>query len=57
MCNTLDPTNEATFALLDALVAEVAAMFPDQYLHIGYGALFSTEIRTRGCHWIPRIFA
>jgi Mg2+ and Co2+ transporter CorA len=22
-----------------------------------YGAHFSTEIYTRGCHWIPRMFA
>jgi hypothetical protein len=22
-----------------------------------YGARFSTEIYTRGCHWIPRLFA
>jgi hypothetical protein len=22
-----------------------------------YGARFSTEIYTRGCHWIPRMFA
>jgi hypothetical protein len=22
-----------------------------------YGALFSTEIYTRGCHWFPRLLA
>jgi hypothetical protein len=24
---------------------------------VGYGARFPTEIYTRGCHWIPRMFA
>ena len=32
---TLDPTNEATYALLDRLFAEMAALFPDDYFHIG----------------------
>lgn len=34
-CQTLDPTAEATYALLDALMSEVARLFPDDYLHIG----------------------
>jgi ankyrin repeat protein len=24
---------------------------------LAYGARFQTEIYTRGCHWIPRMFA
>jgi hexosaminidase len=32
---TLDPTNEKTYALLDAFLGEMAALFPDPYLHIG----------------------
>jgi len=31
----MDPTNEATYQLLDKLIAEVAALFPSPYLHIG----------------------
>ncbi len=30
-----DPTNEATYALLDRFLGEMAALFPDPYLHIG----------------------
>lgn len=32
---TLDPTNEATYTFLDALFEEMAALFPDEYFHIG----------------------
>ncbi len=32
---TLDPTNEATYKLLEVFFAEMAALFPDQYMHIG----------------------
>lgn len=32
---TFDPTNEATYALLDRFLGEMAALFPDPYLHIG----------------------
>ena len=32
---TLDPTSDAAFALLEALFAEVASLFPDEYMHIG----------------------
>jgi hexosaminidase len=31
----LDPTNEATYSLLDGFLGEMAALFPDAYLHIG----------------------
>jgi hexosaminidase len=33
--STLDPSNEATFAFLDGLVAEWAELFPDRCLHVG----------------------
>lgn len=32
---TLDPTNEKVYAFIDALIAEVAAIFPFEYLHMG----------------------
>lgn len=31
----LDPTNEAVYAFIDRLVAEMAGLFPDAYFHIG----------------------
>jgi len=31
----LDPTNEATYALLGDFLGEMAALFPDRYIHIG----------------------
>jgi hexosaminidase len=31
----LDPANEKTYALLDGFLGEMAALFPDPYLHIG----------------------
>lgn len=31
----LDPTNEAVYRFIDTLVGEIAAVFPDAYLHIG----------------------
>lgn len=31
----LDPTNEKTYELLDGFLGEMAALFPDPYLHIG----------------------
>ncbi|HCI9592412.1 TPA: beta-N-acetylhexosaminidase [Klebsiella variicola] len=31
----LDPTKEATYAFAEAMVSELAAIFPDPYLHIG----------------------
>ena len=32
---TLDPTNEATYKLLEVFFAEMSALFPDAYMHIG----------------------
>ena len=32
---TLDPTNEKTYELLEKFFAEMAALFPDVYMHIG----------------------
>ena len=31
----LDPTNEAVYTFIDKLIGEMAALFPDEYLHIG----------------------
>jgi hexosaminidase len=31
----MDPTNEATYKLLEVFFKEMAALFPDRYLHIG----------------------
>ena len=32
---TLDPTRDATYKFLDALIGEMAGLFPDHYFHIG----------------------
>lgn len=32
---TLDPTNEKTYKLLEGFYAEMTALFPDKYMHIG----------------------
>ena len=32
---TLDPTREETYTFLDGLIGEIAALFPDEYLHVG----------------------
>lgn len=40
----LDPTNEQTYALLDSFLGEMAALFPDPFLHIG-----GDEVE--GTHW------
>ncbi len=32
---TLDPTNEKTYELLEGFFAEMTALFPDKYMHIG----------------------
>jgi hexosaminidase len=32
---TLDPTNEKTYKLLEVFFREMAALFPDRYMHIG----------------------
>jgi hexosaminidase len=40
----LDPTNEAVYRLLDDFLGEMAALFPDPYLHIGGD-------ENNGVHW------
>ena len=42
-CQTLDPAANATYILLDALIGEVAELFPDRYLHIGAVAYAGVE--------------
>ena len=32
---TMDPTREETYAFLDKFLTEMAALFPDEYIHIG----------------------
>lgn len=32
---TMDPTRETTYKFLDAFIGEMAALFPDAYMHIG----------------------
>ncbi len=32
---TLDPTRDETYTFLDGLIGEMAALFPDEYFHIG----------------------
>jgi hexosaminidase len=34
-CGQLDPTLPATYALVDAVVREVADLFPDACMHLG----------------------
>ncbi|CCG85739.1 family 20 glycosylhydrolase [Erwinia piriflorinigrans] len=41
----LDPTNEQVYRLIDQLVGEVAAIFPDPYLHIGSDELDDAQWR------------
>jgi N-acetyl-beta-hexosaminidase len=31
----LDPTSEVTYTVLEALLGEIAQVFPDAYLHLG----------------------
>ena len=33
--SSMDPTKETTFTFLDRFIAEMGALFPDQYLHVG----------------------
>ncbi|MEN9404356.1 MAG: hypothetical protein RL091_3059 [Verrucomicrobiota bacterium] len=40
----LDPTNEETYRLLEGFLGEMAALFPDPYLHIGGD-------ENNGVHW------
>lgn len=39
----LDPTKEATYAFAEAMVSELAAIFPDAYLHIGGDEVDDTQ--------------
>ncbi len=39
----LDPTKEATYAFAEAMVSELAAVFPDAYLHIGGDEVDDTQ--------------
>jgi hexosaminidase len=32
---TLDPTREETYTFIDGLIGEMAALFPDEYFHVG----------------------
>ena len=41
---TLDPTNDKTYELIDALFSEMAPLFPDAYFHIGGD-------ENKGKHW------
>ncbi|MHA8115490.1 beta-N-acetylhexosaminidase [Kosakonia cowanii] len=41
----LDPTKEATYAFAEAMVSELAAIFPDAYLHIGGDEVDDTQCK------------
>ncbi len=49
---TLDPTREETYTILDGLIGEIAALFPDEYLHVGGDEVNGKEWNTN-----PRIVA
>ncbi len=40
---TLDPTRETTYAFLEAFLAEMTALFPDPYFHIGGDEIDETQ--------------
>ena len=40
---TMDPTREETYAFLDGLIGEMAALFPDAYFHIGGDEVMETQ--------------
>ncbi len=40
---TMDPSREQTYAFLDQFIAEMAALFPDPYFHIGGDEVDPTE--------------
>jgi hexosaminidase len=40
---TMDPTREETYVFLDNLIAEMAALFPDPYFHIGGDEVEETQ--------------
>jgi len=39
----MDPTRESTYTFVDKLIGEIAALFPDQYFHIGGDEVKSDE--------------
>ena len=43
---TIDPTREETYAFLDALVGELASLFPDRFLHLGGDEVVDPEWAT-----------
>ena len=49
---TLDPTREETYTFLDGLIGEMAALFPDEYFHIG-----GDEVNGAEWNQNPRIVA
>ncbi|HUI41106.1 MAG TPA: family 20 glycosylhydrolase [Terriglobia bacterium] len=48
----LDPTNEKVYTFLDAFIGEMAALFPDEYFHIG-----GDEVNGKQWQQSPRIQA
>jgi large subunit ribosomal protein L20 len=49
---------EADIVLNRKVISELAIHEPKSFKALAtHGARFSTEIYTRGCHWIPRLFA
>jgi hexosaminidase len=40
---TMDPSREATYAFLDGFIGEMAALFPDEYFHIGGDEVDDTQ--------------
>ena len=49
---TLDPTREETYTFLESLIGEIAALFPDEYLHVG-----GDEVKGKQWNANPRIMA
>jgi hexosaminidase len=49
---TLDPTREETYTFLDSLIGEIAALFPDEYFHVG-----GDEVNGKQWNTNPRIVA
>ena len=39
----MDPTQESTYVFLDSFIAEMAALFPDEYFHIGGDEVHPTQ--------------
>jgi hypothetical protein len=63
LSDTPDTASTDKFMIVTADIADAAhtAYGGKYYISLrvaeGYGVRFSTEIYTRGCHWIPRMFA